>query len=72
MVEEPHPTVLHVWLAIHCSLPRRVQVSGIVLYFWFMYGLGGSTTNPKFDQMGIPARDLQIMDSTYHVPEMLA
>ena len=39
-------------------------------YFWFKYNLDTSITHPKFGLTGIQTHDLQIMNSTFHVPEM--
>ena len=39
--------------------------------FWFSYEVDKSTTHLKFDPTAIWIYDFQIMDSTFHVPEML-
>ena len=42
------------------------------MIFGFKYDLDISTKHPKFDPAGVQTNDLQIMDSTFHVPETLA
>ena len=66
---------------VHCnsftSLEPILTPSGsfiiCCLYFLFKYDLDNSrsTTNPKFDLTGVRTHDLQIMDRTFHVSEML-
>ena len=40
---------------------------------WLIYlvQVGRNTTHPKFDPTGFRTHDMQVIDSTYHVPEML-
>ena len=44
----------------------------LIIYFWLTYDLNKYVTHPKFDFTEVQTHDLQIMDSTFHVPEMLA
>ena len=45
----------------------------LLLQFWFKYNLHTSTTSAhhKLDPTGIQTYDLQIIDSTFHVLEMI-
>ena len=42
------------------------------MYFWFKYDLNRSTMHPKVNPIGVRTHDLQIMDSSFCVPETLA
>ena len=52
----------------------ELRVCGIALYvhFWFKYNLDRNAMHPKFDLTWVRTHDLQIMNSTFHVPEMLS
>ena len=40
-------------------------------YIWLKYDLDRYTADPKFDLTGVQAHDVQIMNSTFYVPETL-
>ena len=52
-----------------CLVRSCCIISADIVYFWFKYDIA-STTHPKFNLIRVQTHDLQIMNSTLHVPEM--
>ena len=47
------------------------HVNNKKIYFWFTYDLNKSTKQSKLDTTGDRTFDIHIIDSTFHIPEVL-
>ena len=60
-----------IWYNKNLVICWKLYVDYINIYLWFKYDLDRSTLHPKFESTGVRAHDLQIIDTTFHVPQTL-
>ena len=65
----PRMTFGRNWIFL-CTPDKHQSWSQVWRYLWFKYVLNRCTTHPKFYPTGDRTHDLQIMDRTFHVPDM--